>query len=138
MALYKRGNAWWYKFTAHGTCLRRSTGTSNRKAAEQIEAAARIAVAKDAAGLNVRPPAPTLAEFSQRFADYIAIRCAAKAATVDFYAKCMKQLLDFEPLRNARLSAIDESLIERFVQHRAAAKRAPAPATINRCLATLR
>ncbi len=99
-------------------------------------------------------PTPTLKEFSQRFIDAVEVRCAAKPRTVEFYAQQMTRLLEFEPLANARLDAIDESLIESFVQaRRLAASRAGAnrkvprpvadekpvsPATVNRALACLR
>jgi integrase len=44
-------------------------------------------------------------------------------------------LLEFEPLAGAKLDAIDESLIEAYVQHR---RMKVAPASVNRDLATLR
>jgi integrase len=97
---------------------------------------------------------PTLSGFSQRFIDTVQIRNAAKPKTVEFYAQQMKRLLEFEPLANARLDAVDESLIESFVQSRQGqANRAGynrkesrridpektvSPATVNRSLACLR
>jgi integrase len=95
---------------------------------------------------------PTLREFSKRFLQAIEIRCAAKPRTVKFYAEQVKRLLEFEPLASARLSDIDESLVESYVQHRSKdfirrrtkegwetlAERNVSPATVNRGLATLR
>lgn len=78
---------------------------------------------------------PTLEGFAQRFMDAIQVQCAAKAKTVEFYAQQMKRLLDFEPLRIARLSDIDEALIQAFVQHRSAQVGV---VTVNSALRTLR
>ena len=36
MAVYKRGRAWWYKFTWNGEPIRESTGQTNKRVAEQI------------------------------------------------------------------------------------------------------
>jgi hypothetical protein len=97
---------------------------------------------------------PTLSAFSQRFIDAIQVRCAAKPKTVEFYAQQMTRLLEFEPLASARLDAIDEALIESFVQSRqmqasraghnrkkprpVADEKSISPATVNRALACLR
>lgn len=99
-------------------------------------------------------PAPTLKEFSQRFIDAVQVRNAAKPKTVEFYAQQLTRLLEFEPLAIARLDAIDESLIESFVQSRRSqanraghnrkelrpvdAEKTVSPATVNRALACLR
>ena len=160
MALYKRGNVWWFSFVWNGEHKQKSTkikvGTKkNRKAAQDAEAAYRAALAKGEVGILERAPAPTLKEFSQRFIDAIQVRCAAKPKTVEFYAQQLARLLEFEPLANARLDRIDESLIESFVQHRcqqssraganrkkerpsSAVAKTVSPASVNRALATLR
>jgi hypothetical protein len=39
MAVYKRGDVWWYKFTFSGELIRESTKQGNKRVAEQIEAA---------------------------------------------------------------------------------------------------
>jgi integrase len=101
-----------------------------------------------------RATMPTLRSFAQKFIDAIQVRSAAKPKTVEFYAQQMTRLLEFEPLANAHLDAIDESLIESFVQSRrgepsraGANRKKPrpldpektvSPATVNRALATLR
>jgi integrase len=97
---------------------------------------------------------PTLGSFSQRFMDAVQVRNAAKPKTVEFYAQQLKRLLEFAPLANARLDAIDEALIESFVQSRRGQPRRAghnrqeprpvdpektvSPATVNRSLACLR
>src|SRR5262249_55962444 len=74
-------------------------------------------------------------EFSQRFIDSIQVRCAAKPRTVEFYSQQLARLLEFEPLADARISDIDEAMIESFVQSRS---QQVSPASVNRALATLR
>lgn len=154
MSIYKRGGVYWYSFVFRGERTQRSMRQGDRKVARQMEAACRTAFAKGEVGIIERAPAPTLKEFSQRFIDAIQVRCAPKPKTVEFYAQQLTRLLEFEPLANARLDRIDESLIESFVQHRcqqtsragANRKRRPAstlaktvsPASVNRALATLR
>jgi integrase len=149
----KRG-VYWYNFWWNGQHVQKSTGQGNPDVARQMEAAYKTALAKGEVGILERKPAPTLKEFSQRFIDAIQVRCAAKPRTVEFYAQQMTRLLEFEPLANARLDAIDELLIESFVQsRRLAASRAGhnrkkprrvdpektlSPATVNRALACLR
>ena len=34
MAVYKRGNVWWYKFTWNGEAIRESSKQSNKRIAE--------------------------------------------------------------------------------------------------------
>jgi integrase len=154
----KRG-VWWFNFFWNGRHIQRSTGIKvgprkNIQAAKDAEANYRALLAKGEAGILERPAAPILKEFSQRFVDAIESRCAAKPRTVEFYSQQLKRLLEFEPLASAQLDAIDESLIEQFVQYRRQqvsraggnrkkrqkhiAAKPVSPASVNRALATLR
>ena len=45
MAVYKRGQVWWYKFTWNGEAIRESTKQSNKRIAEQIQATHRASLA---------------------------------------------------------------------------------------------
>jgi len=135
MAIFKRGNVYWYHFLWNGQHVQKSTKQGNPNVARTIEAARRTALAKGEAGIFERKPAPSLKEFKERFVKAVEVRSASKPKTIEFYKQQIARLLDFEPLASARLDAIDESLIESYVQHRS---RAVAPATVNRALATLR
>jgi integrase len=135
VAVYKRGNTWWYEFQFNGQRIRCSSKTTNKRAAGDIERAHRTALAKGEAGIFERGPVPTLKVFAQTFIDAIKVRCASKPRTVEFYLQQANRLLEFEPLAKSRLNSIDESLIESFVQHR---RQTVSPATVNRALATLR
>ena len=135
MSIFKRGRVYWYHFVFSGEHVQESTKQGNPRVARQMEAARRTALAKGEVGITERKPAPRLRDFSQRFIDAIQVRCAAKPRTIEFYAQQLARLLDFEPLASARLSEIDEALIENFVQHRS---REVCAASVNRALATLR
>jgi integrase len=135
MSIFKRGRVYWYHFNFNGQHIQESTKQGNPRIARQIEAARKTALAKGEAGIADRKAAPSLNVFAQRFMDSIQVRSAGKPRTIEFYAQQLARLLDFEPLANARLSSIDEALVESFVQHRSAQVSA---ASVNRALATLR
>ena len=139
--VYRRGNVWWYKFTWNGEVIRSSAKTSNKRSAEQIEAARKTQFAKGEVGIEKRRRISTFREFSKDFTQMIETQCAEKPRTVEFYRSRIQQLLRSE-LADRRLDLIDESAIEKYVQKRAATKsrygRTLTPASINRELATLR
>ena len=135
MAVFKRGNVWWYKFVFRGQEIRQTTRQSNKRAAEQIEAVHKTRLAKGEVGIQERGPVPALKVFAPRFMEAVETRSAAKPRTVAFYREKLKRLLEFDALASAKLDQIDEALIERFVQRQ---RKRVAPATVNRQLATLR
>ncbi len=142
MSIYKRGDVYWYEFRFKGERVQESAHTGNKDAARQIEAAHRVRLAKGEAGINERPPAPTLAEFGPRFEAAIVTLCADKPATVGFYREKLRRLLADQQLSGARLSAIDEAIIDAYKQRRTRQAsrygRPVSPASVNRELATLR
>ena len=135
MGVYKRGDVWWYKFKFAGESIRESTKQSNKRVAEQIEAARKTALAKGEVGIKERGPVPTLRDFGSQFIEAVETRNAAKPRTVAFYREKLKRLLEFETLASTKLDEVDEALIERFIQRQ---RRRVSPATVNRQLATLR
>ena len=66
MAVYKRGRVWWYRFTWNGRAIRESTKQTNKRVAEQIEAAHKTSLAKGEVGIREKKPAPTLKDFAER------------------------------------------------------------------------
>jgi integrase len=137
VAVYKQKESkfWWYKFTWKGEAIRRSTKQTNKRVAEQMEAVCKTALAKGEVGIVEKEPAPTLKQFSLRFIEAISVRCAEKPRTIEFYREKLTRLLEFPAMASSKLDAIDEALIEKYVQER---RRQVAPATVNRQLATLR
>ena len=57
---YKRGGVYHYRFMWYGRLIRKSTHVSNKRDAEQIEAAERTRLAKGEVGINKKPKSPTL------------------------------------------------------------------------------
>jgi integrase len=142
MAVYKRGNVYWYKFVWNGELVRASTKQGNQRTAETIEAAKRTALAKGEVGIKEKPKSPTLAEFAPRFESAIVTLCADKPATVGFYQEKLRRLLEDREIAGARLDAIDERIIDGYKQRRTRQAsrfgRPISPASVNRELATLR
>jgi len=140
MAVCKRGKIWWYKFNWNGEPIRESTKQTNKRVAEQIEAARKTSLAKGEVGIKKKERAPKLAEFAPRFTAAIETICAEKPATVTFYKAKLKVLV--ATLGTQRLDEIEEAEIERYTQMRASTKsRRKQPlsvASVNRELATLR
>lgn len=135
MAIFKRGSVYYFEFVYGGRRYCRSTKVKNERVAAEIERAFRTALAKGDVGIVERKKVPTFQEFSKTFMDAIRVRSADKPATIRFYDDRTKRLLKYRPLSEARLDAIDEALIERYVTARRAIV---APASCNRELATLR
>ncbi len=137
MAVYKRGKIWWYKFTWNGEPVRESTKQSNKRNAEQIEAAHKTSLAKGEVGIRDRVRAPTLKEFAERdFAPYIESRFQDKPKTLEYYRTGLKNLNGYSPLATCALDAITHDKIAGFVAKRRESKRAVS--TINRQLEVLR
>lgn len=118
MAIYKRGETYWYGFQFNGERIQESAQTSNKDAARQIEAAHRVRLAKGEAGIHERPAVPTLAEFAPRFTAAIETVCAEKPATVVFYREKLRRLLEDRTLPKTPLDAIEEAVIDGYKQRR--------------------
>lgn len=142
MAVYKRGDTYWFEYNFQGKRHRVSTGTGDPKAARNIAAKYRADLAEGAVGLKKRDPAPTLKDFAPRFNEAIKMQCAEKPRTVRFYLDRVEQLLKNAALAKTRLDDIDEAKIEAYKQSRSKAKsrrdKPLSPGSINRELATLR
>jgi integrase len=140
MAVYKRGKIWWYKFNWNGEPVRESTKQSNKRTAEQMEAARRTELAKGEVGIKKKERAPKLADFASRFTAAVETSCAEKPATVAFYKGKLSVLV--KHLGTRRLDEIEEAEVEQYTQKRANTKsrrdQPLSPASVNRELATLR
>jgi integrase len=139
VAVYKQPKSkyWWYKFTWNGELIRESTKQTNKRVAEQMEAAHRTALAKGEVGIRERKPVPTLKQFAEDdFLPYVRSTFAAKPKTGAYYGYGVKSLLADEKLAGERLDAITSDKVAGYV-----AKRQEAGlqvASINRELQVLR
>ncbi len=137
MGLFKRGDVWRYEFVLGGERVRESTKQSNKRTAEQIEAARRTQLAKAEVGIKERTPAPTLTEFANlSFLPHVRARKSNKPKTLILYENSVVNLLAFERLGGARPDRIDVLLIDAFITYRRMMGRQIS--TINRELAILR
>jgi integrase len=121
MAVYKRGNVWWYKFFWNGEPVRASTKQSNKRTAEQIESARKASLAKGEVGIKDLAPAPTFREFSERFLAWA--EREKKPNTIKYYNDMVRILLRYQPLAAARLTQIDRDLIARYTEKRRGSRK---------------
>ena len=122
MAVYKQAKSkyWWYKFVWNGEPIRESTKQTNKRIAEQMEAAHRTALAKGEVGIRERKAMPTLSEFAERdFLPFVCSTFAAKTKTQKYYECGVKSLLAFEKLASAPLDCISTETIASFAAARA-------------------
>ena len=145
MAVYKQPKSkyWWYKFTWNGEQIRESTNQTNKRVAEQMEAAHRTALAKGEVGIREKKPVSTLKEFAERdFLPFVQSTFAAKAKTLAYYENGVNRLLAFERLARERLDAISSDRIAEYIAQRQAASgkrgRSLQVASLNRELQVLR
>lgn len=139
MAVYKQPKSkyWWYKFTWNGEAIRESTKQTNKRVAEQMEAAHRTALAKGEVGIRQRKQAPTLAEFAERdFLPFVRATFAGKVKTRKYYEYGVKSLLAFEKLASLPLDEITTEHIAGFVAKRQ--ENGIETSSINRELQSLR
>src|SRR5215813_12013278 len=96
MAVYKQPKSknWWYKFNWNGEPIRESTKQTNKRVAEQMEAAHKTSFAKGEVGIRDRKPAPTLKDFAEKdFLPFVRSTFSAKPKTRSFYENGVKSLL---------------------------------------------
>jgi integrase len=142
MSLYKRGGVWWFAFYFNGERIQESSKTSNRRTAEQIQAARKTELAKGEVGIEKKKPVPTLKEFAPRFMEAIETDCAEKPNTIGFYREKLSKLLAYPAFADAKLDTIEEAAIDAYKNTRTRTNsrfnRPLSVASVNRELATLR
>jgi integrase len=133
----KKSKYWWFKITWKGKLIRKSTKQTNKRVAEQMEAAYRTRLAKGEVGIIDRKPAPTLKEFAENdFLPFVRSTSAGKPNTVRFYENSVKNLTALAKMAELPIDAITSEHIAAFIAKRQA--DLVTVATINRELATLR
>lgn len=136
MAVYKRGNVWWYKFRWNGKRIQETTRQTNKRVAQQLEAAHRTRLLKGGAGIPERK-SPTLARFMREaFIPFLEATKSEEPNTVAFYKACTNNVLAWPQLAESKLSEITSEKITAYIEQRQRAEMSVA--TINRELATLR
>jgi hypothetical protein len=96
MAVYKRGPVWWCRFSWRGEAIRESTKRTNKRVAEQIEAAHKTSLAKGEVGIRDRTSAPTIRQLAKRdFLPFYRATFAAKPKTLGYYENGTARLLEY-------------------------------------------
>jgi hypothetical protein len=137
--VYKQAKSqyWWYKFTWNGELIRKSTKQTNKRIAEQMEAAHRTALAKGEVGIREKKPIPSLAKFADdKFLPFVRATKSEKPRTIAFYETTVANLKSFPKLANLPLDRINSEVLGEFVAFRRSANMKVS--TINRELATVR
>lgn len=134
MSVFKKNGVYHFRFMHRGKVVRKSTKQGDKRTAELIEAAERIALSKGDAGLGEKPPVPTLAEFLRdRIQPWAAKK--PKPTTLTWYASGIKPLLAYPPIANRALDEITSEHVDDFAAHRS---EDHAVGTVNRELRVLR
>lgn len=133
--IYKRGRIYWFNFVYNGERIQKSTRQGNAQVARDAEAAERLRLIKGELGIErkVKPACPTLKDFKDTFMEWVRSDINGKR-TQKFYETCFDRLREFRELSKAKLSEIDEPMIERFKL----SVKETSKTTVNRYLATLR
>ena len=123
--VYKQAKSknWWYKFNWNGEQIRESTKQTNKRVAEQMEAAHRTALAKGEVGIRHKKPVPTLKEFAENdFLPFVRSTFAAKPKTLAYYENGLNQLLAVDRIASERLDSITSDRVAEYVSKRQGAK----------------
>ena len=137
MAVYKRGKVWWFKFAFDGEQFRESTKQTNKRVAEQIEAARKTGLAKGEVGIRDRAPVPTFGAFVKlEFLPHVEANFADKPSTLAYYRIQLVHLTGYPPLAGAKLNEIPAEVIASFIERQRQAKYEVS--SINRALQVLR
>jgi integrase len=134
MAVYKRGQIYWYKFTFNGEAIRESTRQKNQHKAKDMESTHRSRLAMGEVGIREKKRAPTLSEFMEKdFVPYVEVKHAEKPGTVEYYTDGSKMVCNTD-LGSLRLNEVNDQHAQRF----AAQKSKLSASRINCGLRTLR
>ena len=135
--LVRRGKYWHLRIQFDNTLYQKSLHTSNKIKAQKLESAFRWSLLQGEYGIIDGAQAPTLKEFEARLLPHLKENCAPR--TYGFYRENLQALNNFETLAKSKLSKIDPSLIEKFIQWRLKPDgKARAAITVNHSLRTLR
>jgi integrase len=134
MAVYKRGNVYWYKFRFNGELIRESTKQGNDRTARNIESAHRTSLANRLVGIRERKAAPLLCAFLKSdFLPFAETRHAVKPLTLRYYKQGSDMLVKSH-LGSLRLDEISDQSAQQFASQHSALSASG----INRGLRTLR
>src|SRR5579864_4239263 len=121
MAVYKQKGSkkWWYKFSWNGELIRESTKQTNKRVAEQIEAAHKTALAKGEVGIREKKRIPTLKNFAKDdFLPFVESQFKDKPKTLEYYHNGTKNLVADQCLGSKGLDIINAEMVGQYVAGR--------------------
>ena len=137
MGVYKRGPSGGIASPGEGEAIRESTKQTNKRVAEQIEAAHKTSLAKGEVGIRDRIPAPTIRQFASRdFLPFCRSTFAAKVKTLSYYENGTARLLEYPAVADESLDTITTEKISGYARRRQDAGMKVS--TVNRELQVLR
>ena len=138
MAIYKRGQIYWYKFTFNGEAIRESTRQKNQHTARQMEAAHRSSLAKGEVGIREKKVIPTLKNFCVERVEPWAKSTFEHASpkTWLWYKFGIDSLKKSTTLANLKLDEIGPELVAEFASERQ--RDGLQTSSVNSCLRALR
>ena len=141
MAVYKRGQFYYFEFIYNGERHKVSTKQKNRRVAEEMEATYRSNLAKGEVGIKERGVIPMFTQAMKEFLAWSQDHHSAKPLTHKRYLTSSKPLLLH--FRDVRLDGIKPEDVEKYKSARLKWKsgrtgRKLRPATVNRELACLK
>lgn len=123
MAIFKRGRVYWADFYFRGKRHQFSTLQSDKRQAQEIEAAAKSRLLKGEMGIRERKPAPILSDFIENeFMPWVEATFAEKPKTRIWYRGGCARLSEFDDLAKAHLDDIEGGTISAYVRKRQADK----------------
>jgi integrase len=128
VSLYKRNTVWWYSIFIEGERVCESTGTSNRRKAEQIERQRREELNDRRHRLPQTNPDITFGTLAARF--------IAERMSTPYSVDRLQHLLPF--FADVSVRDINQSLTRKYRQERYEERQSLKPATVNRDLSVLR
>jgi hypothetical protein len=128
VSLYKRNTVWWFSIYIDGERFCESTGTSNRRKAEQIERQRREELNDTRHRLPHMNPDITLGGLAARF--------IAERMSTPYSVDRLQHLLPY--FADVSVRDINQSLTRKYRQERYEARKSLKPATVNRDLSVLR
>jgi integrase len=134
--IYRRGDVWWFSFVFNKKRIQKSTRQGKSKqVARDAEAAERMGLVKGDLGIDRKPllSSRTFEEFKSAFMEWVRAE-KSNERTQEFYETCYDRLCEFREIAKAKLSEIDEPMIERLKL----SLKEVSKTTVNRYLATLR
>jgi integrase len=137
MAVYKRGNFYWYRFVWRGQLIAESTKQTNKTVAENQERAHRLRLSNGELGIREKKPVLTLSEyFREKILPWAETQFHEKPKSLKWYRDNAKVLLRFEPLKGTRLDEIGKTVVDEFKAWRS--RQGVGVHTVNSSLRVLR